>query len=124
MLSSFLESVELRFDPSKSYTNEEYTLMMEAVCLDINGKLVANTGINSILSGSTGIIVLLHNEQLICANVGDSRAGLVKFDGPENLGSLTLLSRDHTPQEADEKERVLQAGGKVMPCIGRIFMLL
>lgn len=89
------------------------------MCLDINAKLVANGLINSFLSGSTGILVLLHNEWIVCANVGDSRAGVVQLNGNEEPGSLQMLSRDHTPAEEDEKERIIKAGGKIMPCIGK-----
>lgn len=68
------------------------------------------------MSGSTGIVVLLHNEQLLCANVGDSRAGVVKLVAAEDPGELVMLSRDHTPKELDELERIIMAGGKVQPC--------
>lgn len=97
--------------------------MLDAVCLDINGRLTANTAINSLLSGSTGIIVLLHNEYIVCGNVGDSRAGLVRLESLEDHGSLVMLSRDHTPVEPDERDRILQAGGKIMPCIGRSMII-
>ena len=109
----------MRFDPDKSYSEQEYTGILEAVCLDINNKLTANPHINSFLSGSTGILVLLHNDLVICANVGDSRAGLVKVDTLDQPASLHMLSRDHTPVEEDEKERILAAGGKIMPCVGK-----
>ena len=111
----------MRFDPSKVYTAEEYTSMLEAVCLDINTRMNATPGMNSMMSGSTGIIVLLHNDQIVCANVGDSRAGLTKFASPQDIGQLVMLSRDHTPDEPDERERILLGGGKIMPCIGRSF---
>ena len=76
----------MRFNPSKSYTAEEYTSMLEATCIDINSRMNATPGMNSMMSGSTGIIVLLHNDQIICANVGDSRAGLTRFDVPQDIG--------------------------------------
>lgn len=78
--------------------------------------LTADTSINSMMSGSTGIAVLLHNDQVLCANVGDSRAGVVKLVSPEDAGELIMLSRDHTPKELDELERIIMAGGKVQPC--------
>lgn len=78
--------------------------------------ITAETSINSIMSGSTGIVVLMHNDQLLCANVGDSRAGVVKLVSPDDPGELIMLSRDHTPKELDELERIIMAGGKVQPC--------
>jgi serine/threonine protein phosphatase PrpC len=64
--------------------------------------------------------VLLHNDIIACANVGDSRAGIVKVDAIDQPALLTMLSRDHTPVEQDEKERIVNAGGKVMPCMGTL----
>ena len=116
--ANLAESLEARFDPEKSYAEAEYAGILEAVCVDINNKLTASGGINSFLSGSTGILVLLHNELVVCANVGDSRAGVVVVEASDQPALLTMLSRDHTPVEPDEKERITNAGGKIMPCIG------
>jgi serine/threonine protein phosphatase PrpC len=122
-VSSFLklhigDSIELRFDPQKTYDQQGYTSIMESACLDVNTKLSNNALINTLLSGSTGIVVLLHNDKIVCGNVGDSRAGVVCFSGPEDSGSLEMLSVDHTPNDPVERDRILNAGGKVMPCIG------
>ena len=116
-INLLLDSIESRFDPDATYEVDEYTGILEAVCLDINNKLTANKTINSLFSGSTGILVLMHRDIVSCANVGDSRAGL--FRKAEN-GSFSLykLSYDHTPAEPKEKERVIKAGGKVHPCQG------
>lgn len=89
---------------------------MEATFLELNQLLTADTTVNSIMSGSTGIAVLLHNDQMLCANVGDSRAGVVKLLTAEDPGEVIMLSRDHTPKELDELERIIMAGGKVQPC--------
>ena len=88
------------------------------MCVEINNKLNDNPQSYSLLSGSTGILLLLHNEKIICANVGDSRAGLVQIGAIEDPALLSMLSRDHTPQEPDERDRILNAGGKIMPCMG------
>lgn len=105
----------MRFDPAKEYSESEYTAILEAVCLEINTKLTSTVTINSFLSGSTGILVLVHKNQAICGNVGDSRAGLVKLGHPED--SVEMLSRDHTPNEPDERERITAAGGRIMACM-------
>jgi len=109
-------SFEKRFDPQKVYSLADYKQILEATFIELNQNLTAETSINSIMSGSTGIAVLLHNEQILCANVGDSRAGVVKLVSPEDPGELIMLSRDHTPKELDELERIIMAGGKVQPC--------
>ena len=110
-------ALELRIDHKKDYEESDYVSILEAVCLEINTKLVNNRSINSWFSGSTGIIVLLHNEKIVCANVGDSRAGIVKNSVNEGA-SLLKLSTDHTPVLPGEKQRIIKAGGKVMPCTG------
>ena len=116
------ESIEARFDPDNEYNLNEYTSILEAVCVDINTKLTNNRAINSLFSGSTGIIVLMHNDWIVCANVGDSRAGIIKEEDGSYV-SLHRLSKDHTPADHKEKERVIRAGGKVHPCQGRLLVI-
>jgi serine/threonine protein phosphatase PrpC len=111
-----VDSFEKRFDPQRQYTLTEYKDILEATFVELNQMLSSETGINSMMSGSTGIAVLLHNQQLLCANVGDSRAGVVKITSSDDPGQLVMLSRDHTPKELDELERIIMAGGKVQPC--------
>lgn len=43
------------------------------------------------------------------ANVGDSRAVLSQEKG----NKIFPLSKDHKPEEEDEKNRILEAGGQV-----------
>jgi protein phosphatase 1L len=65
-----------------------------------------------IQSGSCAIVVLAQPEangefKIICANVGDSRAFLLKGE------SAQALSKDHSPDEPKERERITEAGGFV-----------
>ena len=61
-------------------------------------------------SGSTYVIVFRFGKKLICANVGDSRAILVKKD------IIEPLSIDHKPNLPKEKSRIESKGGSVHPC--------
>ena len=117
-----LGSIEQRFDPAHDYGIDEYTGILEGVCLDINSKLTANRLINSFFSGSTGVIVLMHRDVVSCANVGDSRAALFRKADSGEI-SIYKLSNDHTPADPKEKERVVRAGGKVHPCIGSLYSI-
>lgn len=126
--------MEKHFIPDKTYSDEEYQKLVRTVCLELNRTLVANKSVNSFLSGSTGILVLLHSNSIICGNVGDSRAGIVSVptlgtpksnlersqSGIDLLNTaeidLQMMSTDHTPDLEGERRRVLQAGGVVMPC--------
>jgi len=64
------------------------------------------------MSGSTGTIICLMGQKVLCAWLGDSRAVM----GSESkTGGIvaTHLSNDHKPNRPDEKLRVEKAGGEV-----------
>ena len=61
-------------------------------------------------SGSCGIVLLIVDEKVYIANVGDSRAIVSEFGGKNCLD----LSKDHKPEEPGEKERIERSGGRVM----------
>ena len=59
------------------------------------------------LTGSTACVILIKHGELICANLGDSRAiaslsGLVK-----------TLSTDHNTSNSQERERIFSMGGTI-----------
>jgi len=56
--------------------------------------------------GCTAITVAIEGTHLVCANVGDSRAFLVKKNG-----EVWDLSADHKPNDKLELDRILAAGG-------------
>ena len=62
-------------------------------------------------SGSTVVIVHISKEKIICANCGDSRAILI--NSSERGITALKLSRDHKPNLAEEKKRIIEAGGRV-----------
>uniref|UniRef100_A0A0C9S6I7 protein-serine/threonine phosphatase n=1 Tax=Wollemia nobilis TaxID=56998 RepID=A0A0C9S6I7_9CONI len=59
-------------------------------------------------AGSTASTAVLVGDQLVVANVGDSRAVICR------AGEAIALSRDHKPNETDERQRIEDAGGFVM----------
>jgi serine/threonine protein phosphatase PrpC len=61
------------------------------------------------LSGTTAVITICIGESVICANSGDSRAIMSCKTGVKSL------SFDHKPEKPEEKERIINAGGKVHP---------
>ena len=67
--------------------------------------------VDSSFSGSTCVSLFFTPERLICANVGDSRCILGKFDG--NKWKSKNLSRDQKPSEKDESERIINSGGRI-----------
>ncbi|KAK6938333.1 PPM-type phosphatase-like domain [Dillenia turbinata] len=59
-------------------------------------------------AGSTASTVLLVENRLIVANVGDSRVVACRS------GSAIPLSDDHKPDRSDERQRIEEAGGFIM----------
>nr|XP_043618425.1 protein phosphatase 2C 51-like [Erigeron canadensis] len=59
-------------------------------------------------TGSTAVVAVVGDEEIVVANCGDSRAVLSR-------GGATLpLSNDHKPDRPDELERIEHSGGKVI----------
>ncbi|KAG7556413.1 PPM-type phosphatase domain [Arabidopsis suecica] len=59
-------------------------------------------------AGSTASTAILVGDRLLVANVGDSRAVICRG------GNAFAVSRDHKPDQSDERERIENAGGFVM----------
>eukprot|EP00344_Euplotes_crassus_P000638 CAMPEP_0196994186 /NCGR_PEP_ID=MMETSP1380-20130617/459_1 /TAXON_ID=5936 /ORGANISM="Euplotes crassus, Strain CT5" /LENGTH=293 /DNA_ID=CAMNT_0042409491 /DNA_START=111 /DNA_END=992 /DNA_ORIENTATION=+ len=57
--------------------------------------------------GCTACVCIITSKEVICANSGDSRAVLCK------KGVAHPLSEDHKPENTEEKERIVKAGGFV-----------
>uniref|UniRef100_A0AC35TR53 PPM-type phosphatase domain-containing protein n=1 Tax=Rhabditophanes sp. KR3021 TaxID=114890 RepID=A0AC35TR53_9BILA len=58
-------------------------------------------------SGSTAVVVVIHNDDIFVANAGDSRALLCRNGAPVEL------SFDHKPEDIIEKTRIEAAGGYI-----------
>jgi len=61
--------------------------------------------------GSTATVCIITENKLYLGNVGDSRAVLAVKEGDELCAKR--ISRDHKPDDADEKARINKAGGVV-----------
>ncbi|KAL1532373.1 putative protein phosphatase 2C 59 [Salvia divinorum] len=59
-------------------------------------------------AGSTASTAILVGDRLLVANVGDSRAVICRG------GNAFAVSRDHKPDQTDERQRIEDAGGFVM----------
>ena len=66
-----------------------------------------NSDIDANFSGTTCVMVFQVGERLICANVGDSRAILVKGN------NIIPLSIDQKPDDPEESKRIIQNGGEI-----------
>lgn len=64
-------------------------------------------------TGSTATIIYIENDNLICANVGDSRAFLISKSGPK------MISVDHKCSDPNETQRIIKSGGIIKK--GRVY---
>jgi serine/threonine protein phosphatase PrpC len=70
--------------------------------IEKNGEIDAN------FSGTTCVMVLQVGEKILCANVGDSRAIMVKTGK-----KIVPLSIDQKPDDPEEAKRIAENGGEV-----------
>jgi len=59
--------------------------------------------------GTTALIAVLTPTDIIIASAGDSAAMLID----RNASNLVYYTKDHTPDDADERNRILKSGGIV-----------
>ncbi|XP_033107668.1 integrin-linked kinase-associated serine/threonine phosphatase 2C-like [Anneissia japonica] len=72
--------------------------------------------------GSTAICVLVVNNALYIANIGDSKALLCRFNEESKNDHFLPLSKDHNPTDYEERMRIQKAGGTVRN--GRVMGIL
>lgn len=101
-------------------TKDHYIFGMEKLFPFINSMLYNNPGIDSSLSGSTGVIALVNPKYIVVGGIGDSRAFLFRKSSPSaNDGSVCLspfeMTKLHTPYDQVEADRILSRGGEVRP---------
>ena len=104
-------------------TYEKINELLKRVFLTTNVKLIEeNYMFNLENSGSTCVSIFLKKEEInkiYIANVGDSRSIIIKEpskdkkNNKESSWSYVQLSRDHTPSEKDEADRILKHGGEI-----------
>ena len=89
--------------------------------LKIQHDLTNCNTIDKEFSGTTCVTTFINKNKIYCANAGDSRAIIGKFN--RNRWTNFPLSKDHKPEKFEEKKRILQFGGHVEPFKGYIFLL-
>ena len=80
----------------------------------INKEIYLSNKMDSNMSGTTVVSVILTPNNIICVNLGDSRASLFRYEN--GLYYCRNLSRDHKPSEPDESKRIVNNGGRVKKC--------
>ena len=82
----------------------------------INSEIYSDSDINSNMSGTTVVALIITPDKLISINLGDSRLSLFKYDEKNKKYFYKNLSREHKPFELDESERILSQGGRLQKC--------
>lgn len=77
----------------------------------ITNKEVWSAELDTNLSGSTTVALLIKDNKIWSANVGDSRAILCRHS--ESGWRAIQLSNDHKPSEEREKQRIIGLGGRI-----------
>jgi integrin-linked kinase-associated serine/threonine phosphatase 2C len=86
-----------------------------------NEKLKSNTHFDTKFSGSTTITALSIGSKFYIANVGDSRAILIRKINDSKFTDINIdiiscpLSRDHKPEDSEEAERIMKNNGRIAP---------
>ena len=94
----------------KDLSNESITSAFKKT----NSEIYGNTKLDSSMSGTTVVSIILTPNNIQCINLGDSRAALFKYDN--GIYYCKNLSRDHKPAEADEARRIDLMGGRIKRC--------
>ncbi len=71
--------------------------------------MISNQNVGPERSGSCANVVMIIDDMIYVINVGDSRA-IMSIDAGAQIG---VLSRDHKPDDEQEKVRIQAAGGKI-----------
>lgn len=97
--------------------NDALSALKEAF-VKVHEKLLSNDKWDPYLSGTTAVIVLMVDNLIHVAHVGDSRLAIVKQIGNKLETSILTeyvftYNRDHNCDRASEKARVLSKGARV-----------
>ena len=79
-----------------------------------NKEIYSSSKMDSKMSGTTVVSIIITPNNIICVNLGDSRASLFRYEN--GLYYCRNLSRDHKPSEPDESKRIVNNGGRVKKC--------
>ena len=111
MFGHFVSEYVIKFLPEKINSISTDESIKEAFLTIQKSLLNENTKIDISLSGTTCTGVIISPEKIICANIGDSRAILARYEN--GAYNVINLSRDHKLTEPDEMKRIINNGGVI-----------
>lgn len=94
------------YEKEKENSILSYPTILEQQILNVDKEMLEKLSISYDEAGTTCLVALLSDKELIVANVGDSRGVLCDKDG-----NAIPLSHDHKPYQLKERKRIKKAGG-------------
>ena len=127
LIKKFEEHPKIKFLKNLRYIysriiSDNYRIIRE-IFQELDNEILNNKELNNInLSGSTCTLLIQIGDDIICANIGDSKAILVyeDFNTTVNINDeydkykIIKLSKDCLPNIETEKMRILMNGGKII----------
>ena len=96
-------------------TQKKYSFINNLI-KECNNSLIYNSNYECDFSGATCLLIFIIGNNLICANIGNSRAILLERT------ELLQLSIDQTLNDPEEIKRVINKGGKIKKIKKKIFL--
>ena len=127
LIKKFEEHPKIKFLKNLKYIysriiSDNYRIIRE-IFQELDNEILNNKELNNInLSGSTCTLLIQIGDDIICANIGDSKAILVyeDFNTTVNINDeydkykIIKLSKDCLPNVETEKMRILMNGGNII----------
>ena len=108
----FKNRIEEKLTSHPSFiTNIRFAI--EEIVAKIEKDMIEDSTIDTEMSGSTLIIAIVRDRNLIVANIGDSRAICGYCDSTTGEIGVERISVDHKPEIESEASRITSAGGRV-----------
>jgi len=107
--------IEMKLSKHPEFSTDIQSAISKTLA-EIEESFLQDSDINSDFSGTTLVLVVIRGNRMTIANIGDSRITLIsKDDRNQFIGQA--LSDDHKPERTSEKERIINAGGRVFPIV-------
>ena len=110
-----LSSIISNIQDNNKYNNDLMYNAIKNSFLQTEHQLNNNSNIDINFSGSTCVSLLFFKNQIITANLGDSRAIKGQFYENEKKWSYEILSKDHKPEDREESLRIKKNNGNIHP---------
>ena len=91
----------------------EIKRILESAFEDVHQQLTSISNVDTKLSGSTAVVLILNESHGIIANAGDSFCAVGRLTS-KNVYDVMLRTNDHTPLVTGEAERIRNSNGEIL----------